>query len=140
MISVSRAFHEVDERRGLVLGILPGAVTKKGYHAPDGYPNPYIDLSIRTHLPLSGTRGSEPMSRNHINVLTPKLIVALPGGAGTASEVRLARSCRKPVIAYLGTSGSIAGLDLSDIPVARELEEVKTFVRSRAFGSDDTSQ
>lgn len=83
MEAVSRAFHETAGRTGLVLGILPAG---RG----SGYPNRWVEIPVRTHLPLSGDRGREPMSRNHINVLTSDLVVALPGGAGTESEVALA--------------------------------------------------
>ena len=32
------------------------------------------------------------MSRNHVNVLSSDVVVALPGGPGTLSELRLARA------------------------------------------------
>lgn len=58
---------------------------------PAGYPNPYVELCINTHLPASGTQGTQCHSRNHINILTSDIVIALPGSAGTASEVFLAR-------------------------------------------------
>jgi predicted Rossmann-fold nucleotide-binding protein len=48
------------------------------------------EIVIRTHLPFSGNKGSDPLSRNHINALTADLIVILPGGSGTLSELQLA--------------------------------------------------
>ena len=72
-------------RRGLVLGVLPGDPASG--HAPAAYPNPWVEIVIRTHLPHSGVLGTDSLSRNHINVLSADAIVALPGGAGTASEV-----------------------------------------------------
>jgi predicted Rossmann-fold nucleotide-binding protein len=48
------------------------------------------EIVIRTHLPYSGKKASDPLSRNHINALTADLVVILPGGAGTLSELQLA--------------------------------------------------
>ncbi len=59
-----------------------------------------MEIAIATHLPLSGAQGEDPLSRNHINILSADMIVALPGGAGTLSEVRLAQRYRKPLIAW----------------------------------------
>src|SRR5689334_16120704 len=36
------------------------------------------EIVIRTHLPLSGNNGTDPLSRNHINALTADLVVVLP--------------------------------------------------------------
>jgi len=49
-------------------------------------------------LPSRGEEGGTPGSRNHLVVLSGDVIVALPGGAGTASELRLAREYARPVI------------------------------------------
>ena len=74
----------------------------------------------------------DPLSRNHINVLSSDVIVALPGGAGTRSEVELAVMYRKPVISYLGEDGVIEGLSAGTVPVAVNLDEVARFVTSRS--------
>lgn len=103
MRAVSRAFHEVSPRPGLVIGVLPGDTGGGHHHDRPGYPNAWIDIAIRTHLPLSGADGDSPASRNHINVLTPAVVVALPGGAGTKSEVELALRYGTPIIAWFGT-------------------------------------
>lgn len=126
MEAVSRAFAETPDRKGLVLGVLPGG-SSSGL-APPGYPNPWVEVVVRTHLPHSGPLGTDPLSRNHINVLTADVIVALPGGAGTASEVALAVAYGRPVIAFLDSPSRIPGLP-EDIPVARALEDVVAFVR-----------
>ena len=63
-----------------------------------------------------------------INVLTSDVIVALPGGPGTASEVRLALRYAKPIILYLGESGAIEGLEPGGLPVTRRLDDVQRFV------------
>jgi uncharacterized protein (TIGR00725 family) len=130
MEAVSRAFAETPGRRGLVLGILPGLPESGGGapHAPPGYPNRFVDLALRTHLPALGERGGDPDSRNHLNVLTSDAIVALPGGPGTASEVALAVAYGKPVVAYRGRRDEIAGLPPA-VPVESDLERVLAFVR-----------
>ncbi len=94
MRAASEAFVAVEDRAGLCLGILPGP------DARPGYPNDAVELAIRTHLPLSGELGTDPRSRNHVNVLTADVIVALPGGGGTRAEVALALRYGRPVLRY----------------------------------------
>lgn len=128
MEAVSRAFHQVSPRPGLVIGVLPGDSGGGLHRARPGYPNPWIDIAIRTHLPLSGADGDSPASRNHINVLTPAVVVALPGGAGTKSEVELAIRYRTPIIAWFGTHQ--VEWPLPDaVRRAGSLEDVQRFVR-----------
>src|ERR1700740_3588200 len=69
MTSVSRAFVQSSERRGICIGIIPCASERERTKPKDGYPNPYVELPIYTHLPYSGSRGKDDLSRNHINVL-----------------------------------------------------------------------
>lgn len=69
------------EHGGLTIGILPVA-------DPD-WASSYIDIPILTGLGLA---------RNYINVLTSQVVVALPGGTGTISEVALALNIGKRVI------------------------------------------
>jgi uncharacterized protein (TIGR00725 family) len=127
MAAVSRAFFEADRRDGLVIGILPADGAGSG-EAPAGYPNPWVELPIRTHLHLSGTQGTELASRNHINVLSSDVIIALPGSFGTRSEVDLAIQYQKPLVAYLQDRTEIPDLP-KDVPVLSSLEQVKGFVR-----------
>ena len=127
MAAVSQAFHEVEERRGLVIGVLRAAARGSSEQRA-GYPNPWVELAIRTHLPLSGGEGADIASRNHINVLTADVVIALPGARGTQSEVELALRYRRPLIAYLRDRSEIP--DLSNaVVVTAELDEVKSFVR-----------
>jgi len=129
MAAASAAFAAVPDRAGLVIGVLPGRIDCAGRHAPpDGYPNPHLELVIHTHLHQRGRAGAEPLSRNHLNVLSSDVIVALPGGAGTRSEIALGLQYGRPIVAYLGADGAIDGLP-GGVPVARELEAVKRFVR-----------
>jgi predicted Rossmann-fold nucleotide-binding protein len=111
MEAVSRAFFETSPRSGLVIGIIPAEVhglaqlenrsaAKVEYEAPAGYPNDWVEIAIYTHLPDSGDEGTLRSSRNHINVLSAHAIVALPGRAGTESEIWLAKQYGVPTIAY----------------------------------------
>jgi uncharacterized protein (TIGR00725 family) len=132
MSAVSEAFCEVPERRGLVIGVLPGDEREFESASPvaprPGYPNPWVEIPISTHLPLSGCRGLDPLSRNHINVLSSTVLVALPGGAGTASEVALALRYHCPVIAYLDDPSQIDGLSAEAV-VESDFAAVQAFVR-----------
>lgn len=125
MEAVSRSFHGTRGRKGLVIGVLPAA-DEPGRSRP-GYPNPWVEVPIRTHLPLSGKRGMDARSRNHINVLSSDAIVALPGGEGTASEVRLAVRYGRPVIAYLPGGADIPGLP-PEVRLAESTEEVRAYL------------
>jgi uncharacterized protein (TIGR00725 family) len=126
MAAVSRAFYATPGRTGLVVGVAPCG------DRPDiprtGYPNQWVELVIQTHLPLSGASGTEPLSRNHINVLTSDVIVALPGGAGTASEVALALRYGRPIAAFLDRRSDIPELP-DEVPVFDALADVQDFVR-----------
>ena len=142
MAAVSKSFYDTPNRRGLVIGVLPcdgspeqskggGPKPKDRYPTPkDGYPNQWVEIPILTHLPLSGERGTEPMSRNHINVLSSDVIVALPGDAGTLSEIRLAVRYERPVIAFVESDREIPRLPDS-VSISSSLEGVRTFVMSQ---------
>lgn len=78
MDAASRGAHEAG---GLVVGVLRSA---DGSEA-----SPFLDIAIRTGMGEA---------RNVINVLSSDVVVALPGGAGTLSEVALALKSRKTVI------------------------------------------
>lgn len=69
------------EAGGLVVGILPGETTAGA--------TPHLDIAIPTGL------GD---ARNVVNVLASHVVVALPGGAGTISEVALALKAGRPVV------------------------------------------
>ncbi len=69
------------EAGGLVVGILPGDTTQGA--------SPHLDIAIPTGM------GD---ARNAINVLASNIVVALPGGAGTISEVALALKCDRHVV------------------------------------------
>jgi predicted Rossmann-fold nucleotide-binding protein len=95
--------------------------------AKHGYPNPWIEVPIHTHLHLSGPEGEHHRSRNHLIALTANVLVALPGGAGTASEVRLALRYKKPLIAYLKAREEIPDLP-PEVRWEPDLNQVKSFI------------
>ncbi len=150
MECVSRAFCETPGRSGRTIGILPhssvAGIDAAGEHAAGreagrqtrreagrsgeahaGYPNPWIEIPIFTHLSFTGFRGTDPLSRNHINVLSSDVIVALPGSSGTASEIVLARQYGRPLIAFLHRAGEMPRLP-AETRWTSNLEEVKRFV------------
>ena len=128
MEAVSRAFAEVMPRAGLVIGVLP-ADLPDGIAVPRaGYPNPSVELAIFTHLPLSGIAGTDPRSRNHINVLSSDVVIVLPGNEGTESELTLAVRYKKPVIAFFGDH-AVEWQPPPGVSVARTMAEVEAFVR-----------
>ena len=54
MTSVSQAFYETPDRRGLVIGIIPSI---EGSFAPKaGYPNKWVEIPIFTHLAMTGKK------------------------------------------------------------------------------------
>jgi uncharacterized protein (TIGR00725 family) len=124
MAAVCRGFHQVPGRRGVTVGVLPAG-------PPPGYPNPWVDVAIHTHLPARGAAGADERSRNHLNVLSAAVLVVLPGGPGTRTEVELARHYRRPFIAYLGRDGTVEGLRRDELPLAQTQAEVEDFIRER---------
>lgn len=126
MTAVSRAFASVENRRGLVIGVCPATDDDPGAVRP-GYPNPWVEVPIVTHLPLSGPFGTEDRSRNHINVLSSNVVVALPGADGTSSELHLAVRYGRPTIAFVHRRSDILSVPRS-VRDTSDLEEVKRFV------------
>jgi len=129
MTSVSRAFVETPREAGVCIGIIPCRSESERARPKEGYPNRFVELPIYTHLPHSGARGREDLSRNHINVLSPAAIVALPGEEGTASEVSLALDYHKPVIAYAPDAGLIAHF-AAGVERTSDLSRVRAFLGS----------
>lgn len=132
MSAVSEAFFKVPHRQGAVIGILPGAAIgrkSEPLKPPSGYPNPWVEIPILTHLPLSGSAGTDHQSRNHINILTSEVIIALPGSAGTSSEVTLALRYNRPLVAFLDSRDEIPDLP-ENVRVTDDFEQIKKWVRS----------
>ncbi len=143
MSAVSEAFASRLDRIGLVIGVLPGPGDDSHLESRPGYPNPWVEIPIRTHLPHSGVRGQDALSRNHINVLTCDLVIALPGSDGTRSEVELCLTYGRPVLAFLDDRHQIPHLP-ADVLVCRDLESLIAEVRpvleaARARGMDGSN-
>lgn len=87
MDASARGAHEAG---GLVIGILPDRDLSDA--------SEHLDVAIVTGMGEA---------RNVVNVLTCEVVIALPGGAGTLSEIALALQAGKPVVAIgweLGTA------------------------------------
>jgi uncharacterized protein (TIGR00725 family) len=127
MADASRGFTSVPKRLGLALGIIPRSTTSD--EAKEGYPNPWIEVPILTHLSgLLGPAGED--SRNFINILTAWRIVALPGGEGTQAEIRLAVRYGRPVLAVADGAREEAGF----LGFLRELRVEHKAVRREGDG------
>jgi predicted Rossmann-fold nucleotide-binding protein len=95
MEAAAEGFVAVRDRAGMSIGIIP--------REPDGpfdrpnrsvegrpYPNACVEIAIFTPLPARASDWQTTPVRNHINVLTPHAIIALPGGPGTRNELDMA--------------------------------------------------
>jgi uncharacterized protein (TIGR00725 family) len=128
MKSVSRAFTQARRTRGVCIGIIPCMSELERARPKEGYPNAFVELAIYTHLPYSGDRGKEDLSRNHINVLSCAALIALPGELGTASEVSLAIDYKKPLIVYSPDAARVEHFPRG-VPRAAALDGVREFLR-----------
>lgn len=140
MEAVARAFVDHPDRKGLSLGIvraeklpvLQGSSRKWQARVQ----NRYVEIPIKTHLPLSGTKGQDFLSRNHINVLTADAVIMLPGDEGTKTELELALQYGRPTILFLGEN-RLNGLSASELQdrhgqrllVAANEEELRSHLR-----------
>ena len=118
-------------RAGLALGIIPRSAT--GDEEKEGYPNPWVELPIHTHLAGHlGPDGED--SRNPINVLTAWRIIALPGSDGTRAEIRLAVRYGRPVLAV--TDAGREREEASFLDFLREMQVRHQAVRREGGGWD----
>lgn len=140
MAEASKAFCEVPERKGFSIGIIRSSDysvldenSQERRHITYAV-NEWVEIPIFTHLPLSGEQGTDFMSRNHINVLASDVVVALPGSAGTYSEVKLRTQYQKPLILFLAgasINGKNAEFFKSDplfseyVTIANTIDEVR---------------
>ncbi len=125
MAIVARSFCETRFRGGRSIGILPGTatglsdaslgnITPVSLTAKRGYPNPWIEIPIRTHLD-GGNHKSE-HSRNVLNAASSDILIVLAGGEGTQAELEIALGLKKPVVAYLSTVDRIGGYEATNLP------------------------
>ncbi|MDR9404416.1 MAG: hypothetical protein RI580_13355 [Halothece sp. Uz-M2-17] len=128
MQCASEAFCQVEDRAGLCLGIIPTESDPEyGYVAEPDYPNPWVELPILSPLGRFTGTDKEQLSRNHINILTSNLIVALPGSKGTRNEVELALSYRKPVVLF-GTTTAFEDFP-SQVKQSDSLTDIVNFIK-----------
>ena len=127
MTSVSRVYTASPRTSGICIGIVPCSSKNHRQIPKNGYPNPYVELPIYTHLPYSGEKGQDDLSRNHINILSSNAIVALPGSDGTKSEVELAVKYNKPVIGFSSSEMQMDALHPA-INMATDIADVKAFL------------
>lgn len=92
MRAVAKAYVAVPDRAGQSIGVIPSRPDDPTRTKNPGYPNPFVEIPIRTHL---GGTGTDPTSRNHINILSSDVLVFLYGSAGTQSEAKLAKAYGK---------------------------------------------
>ncbi len=93
------------EAGGLVVGVLPDADTRRA--------SPHLDVAIRTGI-ADG--------RNYVNALSSDVLVALPGRAGTLSEVCFALLAGRTVVLV----GWDAGPALAEYAELGQLLRVET--------------
>jgi uncharacterized protein (TIGR00725 family) len=139
MASVSRAFSQAPRRHGVCIGIIPCASEEERGKPRIGYPNEFVELAIYTHLPYSGRRGKDELSRNHINVLSSAALIALPGADGTSAEVELALDYGKPLIAFARDAGLVKHFPAA-VPRASTIEGIEEFVRRHVGDAARTMQ
>jgi uncharacterized protein (TIGR00725 family) len=121
MKTVSRAFVSVADREGMCMGCIPMQNDRHpGLEAPSNYPNQYVEIPIYTPLGVYNPEQPERVTRNHINILTSDIVIALPGMGGTRNEIDLCGQFGKAVLLY-GPEEEFADLD-ANIPRASELD------------------
>ena len=130
MRAVSRAFTSGSDRRGICIGVIPCASETNRVHAKENYPNEYVELAIRTHLPHSGAEGLSDLSRNHINILSSNAVVALPGEEGTAAELSLAIRYGVPAVIFALDPELVRKLPES-VTRLHEISEVEQFLSTQ---------
>jgi uncharacterized protein (TIGR00725 family) len=101
MESVSAAFVKVKDRAGLCIGIVPAESLDQPLVTPEGYPNEHVELAIRTHLIRKQPTLWDGLTRNHVNILTADVVIALPGSHGTRHEIEVSVRFGKPTAAFL---------------------------------------
>jgi predicted Rossmann-fold nucleotide-binding protein len=107
--------------------------TKRSWEANDD--NGQAEILIRTHLPYSGgDLGEHDLSRNHINILTSDLIIILPGGGGTLSELKLSYAYDKPTAVFLnggdvgGKNANTIGSEFGGVTVAQTEAQLRAWL------------
>lgn len=133
MLSTALTFFNTKGRTGRSIGILPSQPHPDLGFAPlPGYPNPFIDLPILTPLPRREVSAADDdITRNHINILTSDVVIALPGERGTLDEIRLAWRFAKPLLCF-GPREAFAAVPEA-VEVTSDFEVVQEFIRRFPF-------
>ncbi|MEM8674830.1 MAG: DNA-binding protein [Cyanobacteria bacterium P01_G01_bin.67] len=127
MAAAAAAFCQVEGRSGICIGIIPTELNEQEHYIPlNGYPNPWVELSITTPLTRFNRHNPNQIVRNHICILTSDVIIALPGADGTKNEVNLALNFGKPIILF-GSENAMNNFP-ETIVKTTSLELVKSFV------------
>jgi len=129
MTKVSEAYCETPQelRSGRVIGIIPTLPDEVcGFKLKEGYPNPFVEVAIISPLPVYSGQDFNTPNRNHINILTSDIVIALFGNRGTTNEIELALRFGKPVILFR-PEASVADLPQT-LTNARNIDEVEAFV------------
>lgn len=125
MTAVAKGFTDVNNRKGVSIGILP-AVDYKGHKLDkEEYPNPYIEIPLITPLSAKAQSDAMPFSRNLVNVMTAKALVILPGSHGTRNEVSLSLMYNKPIVMF-GPDGAFTKFP-EDPPRAETINHIEQF-------------
>lgn len=106
------------ENGGITVGVLP---TENASSASQ-----YIDIPIITGMGLA---------RNVINILSSDIVIALPGRAGTISEIALALNHGKQVILFRFEVGTWINyyIDKKQVLVANEVEQLRQLLRKELY-------
>lgn len=126
MMSIAKAFTEVEPREGVCIGIVPTREYTGNLLAGEEYPNPYIEVPILTPLDLRAQNDATPYSRNYVNVMSSHALVFLPGDHGTRNEVSLAIQYHKPMVLF-GPDEAFAKFPEQTTRV-QDIEEVREFL------------
>ena len=97
---------------GLVVGILPDRDLSRA--------SPHLTVPIRTGL------GD---GRNILNVLSSDVVVALPGGAGTLSEIALALKNHKPLLLLGWEASPIESLEIGPVMSFNNVSDVVAHIK-----------
>jgi uncharacterized protein (TIGR00725 family) len=127
MGSVSAAFANVKDRKGLCIGVVPAESLDHPTRTPTGYPNAHVELAIRTHLVRKQPYLWDGLTRNHVNILTADAVIALPGSTGTAHEVEIAVRYGKPITAFLHHTDEMNSLP-DVVRICLKIEDVAAFL------------
>jgi SLOG-like protein len=136
----ARSFCQTPNRPGRSIAIIPGKVEgltgnnlgriqELTLTPKQGYPNPWVELPIFTHLPGDDPKGQ--FSRNLLNVGSADIVVVLAGSMGTQAELELACGLRKPRIAFLGQKDVVGTYDFGSLADLATRVEDETALRDQ---------